>query len=171
MWSFLTLLLGYYDVDIGSEQLSLKEKNLASPNLFKEGNIVLSNNTKNLIAKILTESDEKVISSNIDFNDLAIKLQELYPHGIKPGTTHRWRSDTETIAQKLRAIVVKYNFTFTEEEAIRATREYVSSFKDVTKMQLLRNFLLLTIDKGNGQKEMQSTFMSIIENNRDEDNN
>ena len=36
MGSFLTLLIDYYDVDIGSMQLTLNSKGLASPDLFKE---------------------------------------------------------------------------------------------------------------------------------------
>ena len=89
-----------------------------------------------------------------------------YPNGIKPGTTYYWRGTKEEIAQKLRILVVKYNFQFTEEEAIAATEEYVNSFKDYKHMKLLKYFLLKTL-VSDGRIEIDSPFMSIIENNRE----
>ena len=67
---------------------------------------------------------------------------------------------------------MKYNFPFTEEEAMTAIDEYVGSFKaPYTYMHTLRNFILYT-KKENGKYEMESQFMTIIENNREnEDNN
>lgn len=167
---FLVLLMGHYGESYISSYDSLVEKGLAGKNLFKEFTPVLSDNTKNLIAKVLMESDDRAINSGIDFESLARTLQQVYPDGIKPGKTYSWRGNIEEIAQKLRVLVVKYNFLFTEEEAIRATQEYVDSFKEPYQyMHTLRNFLLYTTKDSQGHYEMESIFMNVIEENRDED--
>ena len=160
---FLLLLIGYYDIDLPSAYNSILEKELAKPNVLKRIGIILSNNNKDLVAKILMESNDKAIQSKLDFEDLAIKLMNCYPEGNKPGSTHLWRSTVDVIAQKLRVLVVVHNFTFTEEEAINAVKSYLSSFKKLDhNVHTLRSFLLWT--KGNG--DIESLFMTYIESNR-----
>lgn len=168
---FLLLLMNHYGEDYSTCFDKLVKAGLIEPNLFKAMSAVLSNNTKNLIAKILMESDERAVKSGIDFDSLADKLRECYPEGIKPGTTYEWKGKTEEIAQKLRTLVVKYDFAFTEEEAIAAVREYVGTFKGYMYMQLLRNFILNTRKDSDGRIEIESLFMTIIENNREGNEN
>ena len=165
---FLLLLMGYYEVDYINTFDTLVEKGLIEQNLFKSMSAVLSDNSKNLIAKVLMESDDKAVKSGIDFDKLAETLRECYPKGIKPGTTYEWRGKLDEIAQKLRTLVVRYDFQFTEEEAIAAVKEYVDSYNDYKYMQLLRNFILNTRKDSNGRLEIESLFMTIIENNREE---
>ena len=169
---FIVLLTSYYSLDCQRIHDELIRMKLAEKDLFKGFPPVLSDNTKNLIAKIMVESDDRAVQSGIDFDSLAETLQAYYPEGNKPGKTYSWRGNKEEIAQKLRTLVVKYNFTFTEEEAMTAIDEYVGSFKaPYTYMHTLRNFILYT-KKENGKYEMESQFMTIIENNREnEDNN
>ena len=105
------------------------------------------------------------------FRELARKLQECYPEGNKPDTPYSWRSSTEEIALRLRTLVVTYGFEFNEEEAIEATKQYIESFDDYKYIKLLKNFLLKTTIDSQGNNEIDSMFITIIENNRDEDNN
>lgn len=166
---FLLMLIGYHEINYEALYKKLVDNHLIEPNLFDTMSIVLSNNSRDLVARILTESDDRIINSDIDFDGLAKKLQELYPDGIKAGKTYPWRGKTEEIAQKLRVLVSKLNFEFTEEEAIAATKEYIESFEPpYTFMHTLRNFLLYTTVV-NGQYEMESQFMTIVENNRFQD--
>lgn len=166
---FLVLLISHYGESYTSSYDSLVEKGIAGKNLFKEFTPILSDNTKNLIAKILMESDERAINSGIDFESLAKQLQAVYPEGRKAGKSYLWRGDTEEIAQKLRVLVVKYDFQFTEQEAVEATIKYVDSFKAPYQyMHTLRNFLLFTTKDEQGHYEMESMFMTIIENSREE---
>ena len=169
---FLVLLVGYYELGYDKEHDSLMERGLVEKNLFSQLPPILSDNTKNLVAKILLESDDKIVQSKLDFNRLAQVLMSYYPSGIKAGTSYKWQGETEEIAQKLRTLVAKYDFTFTEEEAIMAVKEYVGSFTAPYKyMHLLRNFILTTKKDSDGKLEIDSQFMSIIENNRNEDSN
>lgn len=166
---YLILLSSYYNLDYDNIQKELEARELTNKNLFSNFPPVISDNTKNMVARIIVESDEKINHCGIeDFEALAIKCQQLFPDGIKAGKSYPWRGKTEEIAQKLRTLVVKYNFTFTEEEAINAVQEYVSSFQSpYTYMHTLRNFILYTKREGN-EFTMESIFMSIIENNREQ---
>lgn len=163
---FLVMLMGYYDYDYRETLDMLISKGIVNRNVFDNDRMILSDNTKNLIAKILTEANDEVVNSGINFMALAKTLQLIFPKGNKPGTTYSWRDNTETIAQKLRTLVAVYHFKFTKEEAIEATKDYVNSFKDKEKMQLLKYFILKT----KTSDDIESMFMTLIENNRQQNN-
>lgn len=168
---FLILLMGYFDFDYQQGYQRLVDDKVIEPNLFGTSLVVLSNEAKNLVASIIISSSDKVSASGINLNDLAQKLQELYPSGYKPGTTYDWRGRTEDIALKLGILIVVHNFLFTEQEAIDATKEYVASFKSYEHMSLLRNFLFTSHSDEDGYSTMTSPFMTIVENNRKEEKN
>ena len=168
MGDFLILLIGYYSINYKECLDKLIKNKIVSTNVFNPDEIILSNNTKDLITSILISSDDKVINSGIDFTALAQKLQALYPKGNKSGTSYSWTDKTSLIAHKLRTLVVEYSFSFTEQEALRATEEYVKSFSnDLSHMQLLKYFILKTTNND----DMESMFMTIIENNRQHEEN
>lgn len=96
------------------------------------------------------------------YDELADKLRELYPKGRKEGTSYLWRDSSAKIANKLRTLVKKYNFKFTDEQAINATKRYIESFNgNYNYMQLLKYFILKK-DKDTGEENSQ--LMSYIEN-------
>lgn len=165
MDEFLVLLLTYNKANIQEVKQSLVEKGLADFSVFDE-DLVISNTTKDLITSITIDSDVKVLSKDKEFKELADKLKELFPKGKKAGTTYMWRDSTAVIARKLKTLVVKYDYQFTEEQAIKATKAYVESFNgDYTYMQLLKYFILKSLPDG----EIKSDFMSYIENEGQED--
>ena len=158
---FLVMLMGYCNINYKKYYNELVEKKAIFSHLFEKMGIVMPEESNQLVENILIESDDRIYECGIeDFEDLAKKLQEIYPKGIKAGTTYLWRDTTEKIVQKLRALVVLYNFKFTEEEAINATKEYVNSFKDKQYMALLKYFILRTTE----EDDVNSMFMTIIEN-------
>lgn len=161
---FLVLLMGYHSLNIVDSIQHLIKENIVQPNLFDDTSIILSNNTKDLVSRIIVESNPKVMTSNIDFLSLAAKLQSLYPEGCKPGTSYSWRDSTSVIAYKLMTLVAQFDFSFTEQEAVDAVREYVSTFTDTQHMQLLKYFILKATNANDSG--FTSNFMTIIENNR-----
>lgn len=164
---FLVMLIGYKELDYQELHNSCMNKGLVEKNLFSNMAPILSNNNKNLVAKILMESDDRAINSGIDFDKLALQLMNLFPDGKKAGKTYTWRGKQDEIAQKLRTLIVNYDFQFTEEEAIKATKEYVQSFNSPYQyMHTLKNFLLYTTKDNQGHYEIESLFMTNIENNR-----
>lgn len=165
MDEFLVLLLTYNKANIHEVRKSLVNKGLADYSVVDD-TLIISSTTKDLITSVTIDSDVTVISKDKEFKELAEKLKELFPKGKKAGTTYMWRDSTAVIARKLKTLVVKYDYEFTEEQALKATKAYVESFNgDYTYMQLLKYFILKTMPDG----EIRSDFMSYIENEGHED--
>lgn len=94
--------------------------------------------------------------------EIAEAIRDIYPKGKKPGTNYLWRDSVALLAKRLKLLITKLDVTFTKEQAIKATENYVNSFKgDYRYMELLKYFIL----KNNTYTgEVKSNFMSYIEN-------
>lgn len=162
---FLVLYLGAKDVDIESVSQSLIAKGLADKDLFSNGKIVVSDKIKDLISTISIDSDKNVIDKDSEFMKLATELREIYPAGRKDGTTYMWRGTTAEVAKKLKTLVVKYGYTINREDVLKATKEYVNSFNgNYRYMQLLKYFILKSVRDADGNVDIKSELMSLIEN-------
>ena len=161
---FLVLYLTSSKVDINKEIESLVNKGVASRDLFSEGNLIFGSKDKDLVTKIIVDSDKEVQDNTLRLKELAKALQELYPQGKKEGTQYYWRDSTNVIEKKLKSLVKKYGNCFTNEQAIAATKKYVDSFNgNYHFMQLLKYFISKNVVKG-GEVEEQSQLLSYIEN-------
>ena len=162
---FLVLFLGAKDVDIESVSQSLIAKGLADKDLFSNGKIVVSDKIKDLVSTISIDSDKNVIDKDSEFTELATELREIYPAGRKDGTTYMWRGTTAEVAKKLKTLVVKYGYTINREDVLKATKEYVNSFNgNYRYMQLLKYFILKSVKDADGNVDIKSELMSLIEN-------
>lgn len=162
---FMVLYLNVNSVDIKSCMDSIVAKGLADKNLFSEGSIVVSDKVKELVSTIAIDSDKSVIDKDAEFIELANELRELYPAGRKEGTTYMWRGTTAEIAKKLKTLVVKYKYSFTREQVIKATKEYISSFNgNYKKMRLLKYFILKSERDADDNVNVISELMTLIEN-------
>lgn len=162
---FLVLYLNAKDVDIGKVSQSLVAKGLADKDLFSNGRIVISDKVKDLVSTISIDSDKNVIDKDSEFTELATELREIYPAGRKDGTTYMWRGTTAEVAKKLKTLVVKYGYTINREDVIKATKEYVNSFNgNYRYMQLLKYFILKSVRDADGNVDIKSELMSLIEN-------
>ena len=162
---YLFLLFNARGGDVRECITSLVEKGWASLDLFDETKVVLSDNTKEDTFNVLIDSDKLVENKQDNFDSLANKLREIFPKGNKAGTNYNWRGSTAEIARKLKNLVVKDGCRFTDEEAVEATKAYVASFNgDYKYMKLLKYFLLKTPRNNNGDVEIESDFMTYLEN-------
>lgn len=162
---FLVLFLSAKEVDIGDISQSLVAKGFADKDLFSSGKLVISDKVKDLISTISIDSDKNVIDKDSEFTELATELREIYPTGRKDGTTYMWRGTTAEVAKKLKTLVVKYGFVINKESVIKATKEYVNSFNgNYRYMQLLKYFILKSVKDADGNVDVKSELMSIIEN-------
>lgn len=162
---FLVLYLGAKEIDIESVSQSLIAKGFANKDLFSNGKIVVSDKIKDLISTISIDSDKNIIDKDSEYIELATKLRELYPTGRKGGTTYMWRGTTAEVAKKLKTLVVKYGYTLDREKVIKATKDYISSFNgNYRYMQLLKYFILKSVKDADGNIEVKSELMSLIEN-------
>ena len=76
-----------------------------------------------------------------------------------------WRGTTAEVAKKLKTLVVKYGFVINKESVIKATKEYVNSFNgNYRYMPLLKYFILKSVKDADGNVDIKSELMSIIEN-------
>lgn len=126
-------------------------------------NAKLTQSGIDMIETIFLNSEFKLPNSEEDrFDRLAKQMQELFPKGKKPGTSHMWRDSQAMIAKRLKVVVKKYHATFTDAQALEATRKYVESFNgDYQYMQVLRYFIS---KRNNITGEETSQFLSYIEN-------
>lgn len=163
----LYLISIYFEAEIQNNQL--EDKARAEGYLTTQyGKTVLTVEGINLVEDVFLNSEFKESFSEEDrYDNLAKKLQELFPKGKKPGTNYMWRDSYSIIARKLRTVIKKFGIGFTDEEAILATKKYVDSFKgDYRYMQLLKYFIL---KKDTTTLEENSQFLSYLENLNDAD--
>lgn len=162
---FMILYLSANSIDIKECIESIIKKNLAGRNLFSENNVVVSDKVKDLITTIIIDSDKNVIDKDSEFLELANEMRELYPKGKKEGTTYLWRGTTAEVAKKLKTLVVKYGYSFSKEQVLKATKEYVNSFNgNYKRMRLLKYFVLKSEKDADDNINIISELMSLIEN-------
>ena len=164
MFEFFVLMLIKNEKNIDTILYDLKTKYLLYDNN------TLTDKGKSIVQKVNVDNylNGKIEKDNI--KDLASELQKLFPAGKKPGTNYYWRGFKQEIIKKLETISNKFDFEFTKEQAINATKRYVDSFNgDYRYMQLLKYFILKNKITENGT-EIKSSFMEYIENeNNNED--
>lgn len=162
---FLVLYLCSQEVNIEDTIKDLILMGIVDKDLKNNTTAVVSDNTKELIASIIVDSDKAVINRDEEFYALAEKMRDLFPDGRKPGTTYYWKDSVPVIARKLKTVVAKFGVQFTEEEALSVTQRYIASFNgDYRFMQLLKYFILKT-DRTTG--EIRSEFLSLLANKED----
>ena len=133
--------------------------------------ITITSDGINKIESILLDSEFNPSTSGKRFDELAVEMQELFPKGRKEGTNLMWRDSKNIISKRLKALTKKYNVTFTNEQALNATKRYIDSFNgDYRFMQVLKYFIS---KKNVNTGEENSQLLSYIENEGDEilDNN
>ena len=121
---------------------------------------------QSFIESILAKSKIHVSSDNLErYRDLADKMREVYPKGLKPGTNYQWRDSTAIIADRLMKLVAKYNIEFTDEEAVSATKRYIASFNgNYRYMQILKYFISKQKPVEGAPAEQNSQFLSFLQN-------
>ena len=141
-----------------------------------DGNITtvtLEKKGADLIGEILSDSAYTPVRED-RYLALAEKLMALYPKGRKEGTAYMWRDSKSVIAKRLETLANKLKKTtgqtFTDEQAVNATKRYVESFNGCyTYMQLLKYFISkrTVVD---GSIEEVSQLLSYIENEGEDTN-
>ena len=124
---------------------------------------------QSFIESVLAKSKIHVSSDNLErYRDLADKMREMYPKGLKPGTNYQWRDSTAIIADRLMKLVAKYNIEFTDEEAVAATKRYIASFNgNYRYMQILKYFISKQKPVEGAPAEQNSQFLSFLQNEED----
>lgn len=162
---FLVLYISSKGIRVKDCTDSLIARGLANKDLFSEGEIIISDNTRELISSILTESDSRVVGRDEEFTELAKEVRELYPKGRKEGTNYMWRDSVTEIARRFKILATRYQYSFTKEQVLEATKQYIQSFNgNYTKMRLLKYFIFKTGRDADGNTTFTSELMALLEN-------
>ena len=134
-----------YDMESGPQEIELTRIG---------GNFIEGVLAKSLTKAEITEKERE------KYRNLAKKMQELYPEGIKPGTHEKWKSSFTICGDRLLSLVKRFNLSFSEEDAIQACKNYVNACKsDPTTMRVLMYFIWK-----NDNGEFKSDFLTYLEN-------
>ena len=138
--------------------------------------ITLSDTGEFVAEGIMAESNAGK-NSEERITNLANKLREIYPSGVKPGYKYTWRDSTSCIADRLKKFFLKYG-DYPDEDIIRVTKKYVDSFHgNYTYMQLLKYFIWKNKVTGEeyvngrliGEVEKQSQLAAYLEDDSEEE--
>ena len=169
---YLTAL--YLGCVINKETIDkLNNKGLIFINSFKDGIPDDVSPTKESAEIVEGTNANMEISGKEDadrFNNLADKLRELFPTGRKPGTQLQWRDSTKIIAQRLKIFVKKFDVKFTDEQAIEATKKYISGFNGNYQFMLVLKYFIMKAGKEDGTSVVNSQLLSYMENTDCTDN-
>lgn len=128
---------------------------------FMYSDELLMKDTSDMVESILCESE---ISSDLkSIEDLAVKLQEMWPKGKKDNKWY-WRGNKKEIILKLEKFFKIYG-EYSFDQVLDAARKYVDSFnlRGNSYMKLLKYFIIKEIDG------MQSDLATEIERMNEED--
>ena len=101
----LLMMLSLEDVNIPKLVDEIVNLNLGVHNPRDSYELIPTNKTKNMVNSILIESNKTVLQQKDRFENLAVKLQELFPKGVKPGTSYTWRDSKMIMAKRLKMLV------------------------------------------------------------------
>ncbi len=129
----------------------------------KQHGFFVLNHAKELIRKILIESESYTENEEEQLGNLAKALKEIFPKGAKiPG--HQWSEGIKLIIMRLKLFFKRYG-RYTNEEIINATQAYVDSYNgNYTYMQTLKYFIFKDVKGESGMVEPKSQLLTYIEN-------
>ena len=105
---------------------------------------------------------------------LASQLMEVFPKGKKEETTSYWRGNRKEIRERLQKFFKLYGNKYTDEQILKATQDYVSSFNgNYSYMRVLKYFILKDERKSDEEGKLivqqVSDLATFIENAEDLD--
>lgn len=169
---FLLLYLINKESDLKKLAKKLLFKNYLQEDSTTKNLFFITHKGKEALEYLLIHGNKTASNIEDELEHLAIQLKELYPKGKKEGTNYLWRCNTVEITKRLKLLIGKYHFNFTPEQAIQATKRYVSSFNgDYSRMRLLKYFIIKAEKDIDGNTNVISDMMTMIENEDQENSN
>ena len=91
------------------------------------GNYLITQRWNDIAETVLLDSD-KDRQSGDRLENLVIQLQAIFPEGKKEGTSQYWRGNKREILLRLKKFFKLYDNTYTDEQILNATKNYVTNF-------------------------------------------
>lgn len=96
------------------------------------------------------------------YESLAIKLQQLWPKGMKDGKW-RWRGDIKDIGLRLKRLLKEEKFSnTTDEDILRCARIYTAKFEEDHKYMCLLPYFILKMQDVTGKKIYKSKLADML---------
>lgn len=96
------------------------------------------------------------------YDNLAIKLQELWPKGMKDGKW-RWRGEKKDIALRLKRMLSEKEFAnTTDADILRCARIYTAQFEEDCKYMCLLPYFILKLHDVAGKKVYKSKLADML---------
>lgn len=149
------------------QSLVAKEVLIHSETLFSDKWFV-TQRWNDVCDNILLTSDKEVPEED-RIENLARQLMEIFPKGRKEGTNTYWRGNVKDTKLRLKKFFKLYGDKYTDEQILKAAREYVQSFNgNYSYMRVLKYFIWKDERKmnqeGNLYIEEVSDLATLIEN-------
>jgi len=147
------------------EKLENEEK-IVKVGIPLQENILITGRWDDEVSAIVLESDNTIPSVE-SLTELASKLREVFPKGMKVGSS-AWRGNIREITLRLQKFFKLYGTQYTFDQIFDATKRYVETFNgDYSRMRILKYFILKH-DKETG--EDISDLANFLENDCVSDN-
>ena len=130
--------LGVNILELGEQMASVE---MIVPDDTVNGKYVVTQRWNDVAESIILDSDE--YKQPIDrLEQLVIKLQKIFPEGKKEGTSQYWRGNKREISLRLKKFFKLYDNTYTDEQILNATKNYVTNFNgNYNYMRVLKYFI------------------------------
>lgn len=162
---FLVLYASCKNKDIRKVLKTLANKGYINDDIIPYNNIEITEKGDKLLEDLLLNNNTKVIHKDTDLTKLVMKMKDLYPKGKKPGTNYMWRCSTPELIKRIKVLITKYDFNYTDDQILEATRKYVKSFDGNYKTMRLLKYFIMKIEKdADGNAIVTSDLMSLLEN-------
>lgn len=105
------------------------------------GNYLITQRWSDITETVLLDSDKD--RQSVDrLENLVIQLQAIFPEGKKEGTSQYWRGNKREILLRLKKFFKLYDNTYTDEQILNATKNYVTNFNgNYNYMRVLKYFI------------------------------
>lgn len=147
------------------EKLENEEK-IVKVGIPLQEDVLITGRWDDEVSAIILESDNTIPSVE-SLTELASKLREVFPKGMKVGSS-AWRGNIREITLRLQKFFKLYGTQYTLDQIFDATKRYVETFNgDYSRMRILKYFILKH-DKETG--EDISDLANFLENDCVSDN-
>ena len=104
-------------------------------------NYLITQRWNDIAETVLLDSDKD--RQSVDrLENLVIQLQAIFPEGKKEGTSQYWRGNKREILLRLKKFFKLYDNTYTDEQILNATKNYVTNFNgNYNYMRVLKYFI------------------------------
>ena len=120
--------------------------------------------------KLILQRSEKKIPSDNEIVTISEALREIFPAGKKPGTPYYWKDSVKGIEQRVKQFFIKYGNKYTEEQIVKATKDYVDSFNGDYRFMRLLKYFIWKKDDGGEISELASFIDNAGQENEDDNN-